>query len=131
MSQYTHRGKIENCKLVFANPERWLVSLGKLNGKKVELTLQEAQSKRTDRQNRYYHGVICRLLGDHCGYTPDEMHEILKHKFLASPPDENGLVMVKSTTALSTNEFIQFTNEVAIWANDLNCRIPPPGGVYI
>ena len=39
-------------------------------------------SKRSMNENNYYWAVIVKILGDHFGYTPEEMHEALKFKFL-------------------------------------------------
>jgi len=126
-----HRGKVEKGKLILDDPSRYLLRIASLEGKKVELTLKKSQSIRSLQQNKFYHGVVVKMIADHCGYVPDEMHEILKHKFLSdSFADEFGLVRVRSTAALSTDEFIQYTNRIIIWsAETLGLPIPDPSQV--
>jgi len=121
-------GQIEKGKLVLENPQRYLVHLSKFEGKKVELVLRKRRSKRSDGQNRYYWAVVIEILADHCGYDPEEMHEALKLKFLSDRcVDENGLVKIRSTAALNTDEFIQYTNRVVRFAaQDLGVYIPDP-----
>jgi len=124
-----HHATISQGKLRFERPERWLVALSKLEGKKVELVLRKRRSQRSESQNRYYWGVIVEILASHCGYTSEEMHEALKVKFLGSAhEDERGLIRVRSSAALSIDEFIRYTNEIVRWAAEtLGVFIPDPG----
>jgi 23S rRNA maturation-related 3'-5' exoribonuclease YhaM len=126
-----HRGKVEKGKLILEDPSRYLLRIASLEGKKVELSLKKSQSIRSLQQNKFYHGVVVKMIANHCGYIPDEMHEILKHKFLSDNiADEFGLVRVRSTAALSTDEFIQYTNRIVIWsAETLDLPIPDPSQV--
>ena len=68
------------------------------------------------------------ILGDHCGYDPEEMHLALKFKFLRK--GKEGLETVTSTTDLSTVEFESYLERIRRWASlDLNCFIPQPNEV--
>lgn len=90
---------------------------------------------RSNQQNRYYWGVVLKALGDHTGYTPDEIHEFLKQNFLhrnyirivtkkGTPLKAN---IVRSTTDLTTTEFEDFMTKVRQWASlELSCWIPEP-----
>jgi hypothetical protein len=129
----TFRGVVEKGKLHLNEPERYLVWLSTLEGKKVELTVRKSQSLRSLQSNRYYWGVIIEILANHCGYDRDEMHEALKFKFLSDKRmDEKGLVKIGSTAALNTDEFINYTNRVVMWAaTDLQVFIPAPGDIEI
>jgi hypothetical protein len=125
------RGRIEKGKLLLDDPSRYLVQLSKLEGKKIELTLKKSQSTRSTQSNRYYWGVVVKILADHCGYDSDELHEALKFKFLSEKiMDDKGLVKIGSTARLNTDEFIQYTNKVVIWAaTTLQVFIPDPSQV--
>jgi len=107
---------------------RFYPYLASLEGQKVEIIVRKRRSKRSDQQNRYYWGVVVQILAEHCGYSPEEMHEALKEKFLGTwERDEHGLVKRKSTTTLSVDEFIRYTNEVIRWAaENLTVYIPDP-----
>lgn len=120
------RGKVEKGKLILEDPEKYLLRIASLEGKRIELSIKKYRENRSDRQNRYYWGVVIKLLASHCGYTSDEMHEVLKHKFLSGATDKFGLVLVRSTAALDTDEFVQYTNQIVIWAAGFGVYIPDP-----
>ena len=48
----------------------------------VTLTVARPQATRSQQANAYYWAVVVQALADHTGYTPDEMHDVLKVKFL-------------------------------------------------
>jgi hypothetical protein len=93
-------------------------------GHKTKATVRSAQ------QNRYYWGVVVDLLSVHTGYTPDEMHEALKWKFLIIHRD--GLPdTVKSTAKLTIYEFMEYIDNIQKWAaRDMGCVIPDPDGIF-
>ena len=124
-------GTINKGKLILEAPQRYLVHLSGLEGKRVELILRKRKSQRSLQQNKYYWGVVVEILASHCGYDPDEMHEALKVKFLSEGQDEKtGLIKVRSTTKMTTDEFIKYTDKVIRWAaQDLGVFIPDPNQV--
>lgn len=96
-------------------------------GHEIELVIRKRRIKRSDKQNRYWHGVVVATLAEHCGYTRDEMHDALKAKFLGTEDLTTGLRRIGSTTKLSTTEFAELTERVMVWAiTDLGVVIPPP-----
>ena len=38
--------------------------------------------QRSNQQSRYYWGIVVQILSEHTGFTKDEVHELLKRKFL-------------------------------------------------
>jgi len=121
-------GIIEKGTLTLDNPQRYLVQLSALNGKKIELILRKRRSQRSLQQNSYYWGVVIEILSKHFGYDPEEMHEALKFHFLKISSDKSpDLVSVKSTTRLSTDEFNEYVNRVVRWAaQEYGVFIPDP-----
>jgi len=98
-------------------------------GQPVEVIVRKVRSQRSGKQNRYYWPVVVGLLAEHCGYTPEEMHEALKWKFLRTEVD-SPLPTVRSTTSLSTVEFEEYQEQIRIWASsDLGVYIPLPNEV--
>ncbi len=88
---------------------------------------------RSNSQNSYYWGVVIETLSDELGYTPDEMHEIIKHRFLTQNDiikGKTGAVYVshsKSTTSLTTKEFEDLMTRIRQWASmDLGIFIQEP-----
>lgn len=122
------QGKIEKGQLILDDPFRYQAHKASLEGKRVDLSLKKHRENRSDNQNRYYWGVVIDILSNHCGYTPDEMHDALKEKFLGSHErDEHGLQKIKSSAKLTTDEFIRYTNEIVIWAaTEMQVYIPDP-----
>ena len=71
-----------------------------------------------------------KLLSDELGYLPDEMHEVMKQKFLNVRDVKVGTVkyqIPESTTKLTTTDFEDYVSKIRIWAaKDLNVMIPLP-----
>jgi hypothetical protein len=123
-----HEGRVDKGQPHLKNKSRYLVQLFKLEGKEIELIIRQKKSQRSLDQNSYYWGVVVAILGDHCGYDPEEMHEALKFKFLRK--GKEGLETVTSTTDLNTKEFEDYLERIRRWASmELNCFIPQPNEV--
>lgn len=90
--------------------------------------------KRSLDQNAYYQGPVIGILAEYCGNSHDEMHEILKQKFLsrlAIVINKNGekeeIRISRSTADLSTVEFEEYLKRIKTWASsDLSIYIPDP-----
>ena len=96
-----------------------------LIGQRVEVIIRKPRTKRSDVQNSYYWGVVIELLSKELGYDKDELHEILKYKFLQS--NAMGMPYIKSTTKLSTGEFEEYLSKIKQWAAEfLHIVIPDP-----
>lgn len=104
-----------------------LVALSKLEGKRVTLDVEPWRKSRTALQNRYMHGVVLEILGEHCGYHKDEMRAALCHKFLSDIDAATGLMRIKGTSDLTTVGFEEFMARVRQWAGEeLGVFIPLP-----
>ncbi len=117
-------GVVKRGRVELDNPERYLVHLSSLEGKRVELTIASERRNRSLNANAYYWGVVVEILAEHFGYSPEELHEALKWKFLKLHED-TGLVTVRSTAKLSTKEFGDYIDSVVRWAAQEGCYIPP------
>ena len=114
-------------KLTLDWPTQFRAYLKHLAGQEVEIDIRKRRSKRSTRQNNYWHGVVLPLLCEHTGYTPDEMHEALKAKFLGVEDLSTGLRKIGSTAKLTTLDFADLTDRVVLWsAEHLGVIIPPP-----
>ncbi len=100
-----------------------------------ELSVLRLRAARSQQFNRYYWGVVVAALAEHTGYTPDELHEVLKQKFLPhvlALLDGNGevkgeFVMGGSTRTLKTDEFMAYVEQVRRFASEeLDVYIPDP-----
>lgn len=125
------KGKVQKGKLEFADPKAWLLSLSKMEGKEVELTIAKRLRKRSLNQNAWYWGVAIELLSEHTGYEPEEVHEFLKGKFL-KPKEmivgKEKASIVPSTARLSVDGFSKYMDLIQRWADkELKVYIPSPG----
>ncbi len=108
------KGIIQKGKVKLDAPERYLVHLSGLEGKRIELTLEKERKQRSSQQNKFYWSVVVNILAEHFGYSVDELHESLKWKFLKQ--HEDSLVTVRSTTTLNTAEFVDYIDRIMMWA---------------
>lgn len=104
-------------------------------GSEVEIAITLLRATRSVQQNRWYWGVCIHLLSEYTGYSPEEMHEFLKAKFLPkhlAVMNGNGVVVDHyviggSTRALNTVEFKEYTEAIQQWAaEDVGVVIPDP-----
>ena len=104
--------------------------LRKFEGKWVWVTVEKFSKQRSLNQNRYYWGVVVKILADEIGYSKDEMHDALRWEFLNISEDEKALPTVKSTTELSTIEMETYLEEIREWADtQLDIYIPLPNEI--
>lgn len=106
------------------------LDLKKFEGERIELTIQKLKSTRSSQQNRLwwlYVGIISKELG----YNKDELHEILKYKFLKRQKvdERTGEIFeyLGSTTKLNKTEFADMVNELIRWSSEtFNIELPLP-----
>lgn len=131
--EYKHRITVENGKVKFVDLDLFNQELVRYEGKEATLIIKPLRKSRSDNQNRYYYGVVIKILSEELGFLPDEMHEVLKQKFLTSETIKIGseeFVIVKSTASLNTVEFEEYLSQIRSWASmDLNTLIPLPNEV--
>lgn len=125
----------------FVNKEELRQLLQSLNDGKhlIRITVY---TKRSLRQNAYYHGVVVPMVRQglfDAGYDQvtenEDAHEILKHIFLKRKfiSEQNGdeVVVAGSTRKLTTVEFNEFIHQVTRWAAEyLGVVIPDPNSAY-
>jgi hypothetical protein len=131
-------GTIKDGKLLLDKGPKFREHLSSLNGKRVQVTVEKIKNSRTIQQNRYYWGVVVKLIAQHTGHDPEQIHEFLKLKFsprwfMMWPVGKNQFEEQRiptSTTRLDTLEFVDYTEKCRMWANEfLGLEIPLPGEV--
>jgi len=98
---------------------------------KFNIEIKRVRKKRSNPQNNYYFGVVVNEISRSTGFFPDEVHDLLKRKFLsfekANPITGEACVFAKSTTGLTTQEFEQYCEQIRIWCiSELDIYIPEP-----
>lgn len=100
-------------------------------GKPIEVHLVE--STRSEQQNRYYWGVVIRLISEHTGFTADEVHEVFKKRFLTYKKKYQGKIyeFTKSTTELKVSDMATYLDKVIKYATEhLGIIIPDAEVAY-
>lgn len=101
----------------------------------VLITVERAHATRSLLQNAWYWGQILKLISDHTGYSPDELHEYCKERFNSKTlviVDDQGEVKDEKTIGLSTTKlnkvtFGEYCEAIRQWAaEDLGVVIPDP-----
>ncbi len=95
-------------------------------GEEVEVIIRKKRKRSSGRQNKYYWGVIMKLIADHTGHTQDEIHQTLGWKFLKRF-DDNGVEYVPSTMDIDTKSREKYHEDCRRWAKvvlDVNVPLP-------
>ena len=127
----TFEGDVVNKELKLAGHvrnaiKRWCATFK--NGTHLEIIIRKYKTKRTSDQNAYYWKIVVGILADEFGYEPDEMHMVLREKFLRIYDEKHpDFVIAKSTTKLNTIEFVEYIEVIQRWASiDHHIYIPDP-----
>lgn len=106
------------------NYRRWVVTL---DGQRVVTETRKFRKNRTDAQNKYWWKIIIGILSDHTGMEPEEIHDYIKRKFLPVRSVKFEIASGRSTTRLTTIEFVDLIERVQRWASqELQCYLPDP-----
>ena len=124
--------RIDKGRILYGDPVQYSRVLSALEGQEVSVSIKPRHKSRSDRQNKYYWAVCVELLAGHTGYSRDEMHEVLRGKFLSDSKSIAGedITYSHSTTELSTVEFEEYLSHIREWASvKLNVFIPTPNEI--
>ncbi len=87
-----------------------------------EVEVREYRKKRTNNANSRYWVAVVTPIARHTGYEPEEMHEILKYKFLGMETVEIGgkeIQKLRSTRKLTTQQFADYMLQCEAWGAGL------------
>lgn len=107
--------------------------LKNLSGRHI-IQFEKARQQRSMPQNKYYWGVVVPILASEFGYYKDEMHELLRRKFLSytrvSPHTGEEELFAKSTTKLNTQEMEVYLESIRTWAlSEFSVYLPLPNEI--
>ena len=124
MKQFTLQGNIKDGKLNFSK-KFYLFQLSKMGSGNVIITIEKERSIRSQQQNRYY-WLCLEIIGEHCGYSVEDVHEIFKRLFLKKKLLWRGreLETCGSTTELSRGEFVSYMQKIQEEAIQLGIVLP-------
>jgi hypothetical protein len=105
------------------NLENLIAKLRELDFSKIyKVQVTERKPIRNLSQNDKYWAIL-EGLSDHLGYTKDELHELLKYKYLKYAKEIAGqpVVVVPSTSDLDTAQFAEYIENVLSFAQQFGC----------
>ena len=133
--EFVTTGRVEGGKLKIRNRQQLEAELSRWKDGELLITIERAHATRSLAANAYYWAVIVHILSEHTGYSPDDMHAILKAKFLPKKlavMDGNGvivdeLVIGGTTTTLNKIQFGDYLEAIRVWAaTELGMEFPSP-----
>ncbi len=123
-----------NLVVDFSNEDQKIKLYGilkKLKPTRYFLEIKQHKKSRSMSQNKYYWGVVIKILSNETGFYEDEMHDVLKKKFnkkvkvLRQTGEE--FLIGGTTTQLDTSDFQDYLEKIKTWAiQELNIYIPDP-----
>lgn len=133
--RYKFSADIVSGKLVFKQGQRESLAnvLSKQADQEVEIVLQTPEKDRSDRQRKYYYGVIVKRLCEATGYEKDDMSEILAKSLLSfdlTLKDGHVESFYRRPSSLNTAETETYHERCRQYANDKHqLYIPLPNEV--
>lgn len=119
--------KISNGKIIYKTNQKLVDYIQTISDNSIaDITITIKEDSRSNSQNKLWWSWM-QIIGDTIGYSKNEMHELLKVKFLTREYILDGETKkyTKSTATLSKQEFNKLTNDVFFWANDtLSINLP-------
>ena len=126
LKTFVHHGEIKGGKLILDNPRYWKGMVMGFADAKVRIVLEKVRGTRTQKQNRYYWGVVLELIAEHTGYLAEEVHEVMKSKFLRQKKVWRGgeITVLRSTSDLTSDEFGEYIEQVRAEGAEMEIDIP-------
>jgi hypothetical protein len=134
--------KVENGRLL-SNRKMLSAAIANYEGQRVEISIEKAKNKRTNPQNRWYWGVAIEIISNRLielgsPMNKENIHVMLKLAVGKIEPsliyneiviESTGEVLndLKSTSELTTTEFMAFKQHIQQWSIEtLDVNIPDP-----
>ena len=110
-----------------------LINYLKELGSDYIVEVKKQRNNRSNMQNSYYWKCIVQTLSEELGYFPNEIHDILRAKFLNEwemleiNNKKIGINKIGSTATLNTKGFEVYAEQIRIWAlSELGIRLMLP-----
>lgn len=126
--EYINSGTVLKGRFIASNIEKFKQSFSKFEGKECEVIVRSKKKKRSNKQNRYMWGVVYKLYAEYLGYTSDDIHNLLRIKFL--PVFIGDEKLPGSTSKLNKKEMEEYLTKCRNYGNsEFSLNIPLPNEV--
>ena len=95
-----------------------LAMVTSLNEGVYDMIIMDKDFARSHDQNSLLWGVIYKGLSDTTGYSPEELHDLCRSRWLV---DEEGELM--STASLTKKEFNDYIDKIINWSKSLGIKL--------
>jgi hypothetical protein len=124
-------GRVVDGHVHLDSPKFYRVALPKWEGLRVRVTVEQEAETRRQQANRFYWGVVLKLMAEESGHTADELHELgkLRHnsKVVVDPFTGEETKIAQSTAKLSVADFGVYLERVMLdGAEWLGITFPEP-----
>lgn len=124
-----YNGYVRGGVMFIRNRKDFENGVKRFEGKEVDIVVQKKRMVRSIQQNRLW-WLYVTIIAESLGYEKDEMHDVLKFKFLKRERviEKTGEIIpyLESTTRLSRSEFSEVVESVIRWAAEMNIILPEP-----
>lgn len=83
MREISFFGTVTAGKFQPEEPQRFREAFIAHNNKRITITVKRFHRPRSNQQNKYYWGVVLEIISEYTGYSPEEVHEMMRAKFLS------------------------------------------------
>lgn len=82
------------------------------------------ENTRSEEQHRRLFGHLYKALANHTGYSVDEVHELMKFKFLREMKEVGGqkIDVTKSTKKMTIQEMVEYQQKIEQWGAEIGCK---------
>lgn len=108
--------RINEQRLVPYNIHDWKTALKIYNDQDVMVAIGKQVKQRSNPQNDYLWGGPYKTISDFTGQDIESIHEFFKDLFLKVWEDGKVIPAVRSTSSLTTVEFIEYYRKIIQWA---------------
>lgn len=132
------QGTILQGKILFHVPKQFKEYLAQLennqpNGQQVNVIVEKWKDQRTLSQNRYYWGVVLKVISDDTGHEQEDLHEFFKKKFIPEKEirvkDEMQVISGCTHDLTKDNFFSDYIDKIRVWYAQAGGYIPDPNEV--
>lgn len=136
---YSCAAFIKDGKLVLDDSYAFKTAMCRLkDGARLTLTVEREKDRRSVEANRYYWGVVIKLIAQETGQPAQDIHDDLRDRFLRKTityTDSAGLIrereFSRGSSGLTIAEFYDFVEQARLFAAEFfGLRIPDPDPEY-
>lgn len=122
--------KVVNGKILFHNREAANKRIKSLEGKEIEITIEEKKTK--IEWNKYYWHIPVKIVSNHTGSLPIQVHKYFKQKYLSEIihiNDHGDVTPLDSSTKLTDEQWEYYINLIISGEAQEGYEIKRPGEI--